>query len=65
MLSSGLNDKEKEKLLKFFLTKGKLWHNEANDTYLFSFDDRDISVSKGVAQTIIKANDNYLNSILG
>lgn len=65
MLSSGLDDKEKEKLLKFFLTKGKLWHNEANDTYLFSFDDRDVNVPKSAAQTIIKANDNYLNSILG
>lgn len=65
MLSSGLDDKEKEKLLKFFLTKGKLWHNEANDTYLFSFDNRDINVPKGLAHIITKANDNYLNSILG
>lgn len=65
MLSSGLEDKEKERLLKFFMTKGKLWYNEANDTYLFSFDERDIKVPKGVAQTIIKANDNYLNSIFG
>lgn len=64
MLSSGLDNKEKERLLKFFLMKGKLWYNEANGTYLFSFDDRDINVSKGIAQIIIKANDNYLNSIL-
>lgn len=28
MLSSGLEDREKERLLKFFLTKGKLWYNE-------------------------------------
>ncbi len=65
MLSSGLEDKEKEGLLKFFLTKGKLWYNEANDTYLFSFDERDIKVPEETAQTIIKANDNYLNSIFG
>ena len=65
MLLSGLDDKEKEKLLKFFLMKGKLWYNEANDTYLFSFDNKDIKVPEGTAQTIIKANDNYLNSIFG
>lgn len=40
-----------------------VWHNEANGTYLFSFDGRDINVPKGIAQTIVKANDNYLNSI--
>lgn len=45
--------------------KGKLWYNEANGTYLFSFDNKDIKVPEGTAQTIIKANDNYLNSIFG
>lgn len=64
MLSSGLEDREKERLLKFFLTKGKLWYNEPEGTYLFSFDERDIKVPEETAQTIIKANDNYLNSIL-
>lgn len=64
MASIGLEDREKERLLKFFLTKGKLWYNETEGTYLFSFDERDIKVPEETAQTIIKANDTYLNSIL-
>lgn len=65
MLSSGLEDKEKESLLKFFLTKGKLWYNDVEDTYLFAFDSSDLKVPKGIAEIIVKANDNYLNSIFG
>lgn len=65
MLSSGLEDREKDRLLKFFLTKGNPWYNEPEGTYLFSFDERDIKVPEETAQTIIKANDNYLNSIFG
>ncbi len=63
MLSRELFDREKEILLKFFLTTGKLWYNKTEGTYLFSFDEKYIKVPEETAQTIIKANDNYLNFI--
>ena len=65
MLSSELENREKESLLKFFLTKGMFWYNDVEDTHFFASESSDLKVPKGIAEIIAKANDSYLNSIFG
>ncbi len=64
-INTGLTDREKESLLKFFLTNGELTCDD-NGTHTFRFFTKEYvfdDFDKGIASLILKAMDNLRNSI--
>ena len=63
MIETGLTDREKESLLKFFLTHGELLKND-DDTYTWKFyrDAVFMPFEKDFVDILIKAMDNLRKS---
>lgn len=65
-MNTGLTDKEKESLLKFFLTNGELTQDDSG-TYIFKFYTKEYifdDFDKELVSLIVKAMDNLRNSSL-